>query len=381
MERLHEARFYEPAGDERVRCLLCPHECRITEGVKGACGVRVNRRGKLYTLVYDRIIGGHTESVEKKPLFHFLPGSTAYSFGTVGCNLHCTFCQNWDISQWPGEHLPRKLEWASEGEPDLGCPELARLEHEIPGTPATPEGIVRDALKSGAASIAYTYTEPTIFYELAADTARCAHEAGLRNIFVTNGFISEEPLRQIRPLLDAVNVDLKFSRPESYLRLSRARGEPIRDAIRLYYELGVWVELTTLVIPGVNDSDEELHELARFVRSLGPEVPWHVSQFYPAYKLLDRPPTPVESLRRAAEIGHQEGLDFVYTGNVPGEAGEDTYCPGCSRRLIERYGLELRANRILDGTCPDCGHPIPGVEIGAGPGTSLTSFERAPASP
>lgn len=365
MESLHEARWYEDAGEDRVRCLLCPHLCRIGDGVKGACGVRINRRGKLYTLVYDRIIGAHVEPIEKKPLFHFLPGSRAYSFGTVGCNLHCVFCQNWDISQWPADHLPRKLEWESEGDAELGCPELARLGEEIPGVPATPDEIVESALAAGAASIAYTYTEPTIFYELASDTARLAREKGLRNVFVTNGFICEPPLREAAEFLDAVNVDLKFAKPESYRRLSRASAEPILDAARAYHELGVWLELTTLVIPGVNDSDEELEEIARFVRSLGPEVPWHVSQFYPAYKMQDRPPTPADTLRRAERIGHDAGLDFVYVGNVPGEPGEHTRCPGCNALLVDRLGLSLRENRIVDDACPDCGRGIPGVGMSA----------------
>ncbi len=360
MSERHEARWYEPEGDSRVKCLLCPHECRIRDGIKGACGVRVNRRGTLYTLVYDRIIGAHLDPVEKKPLFHFFPGATAWSFGTVGCNLHCVFCQNWHISQWPGEHLPRKLEWSSEGDADLACPELARLGDEIPGEETTPDEIVAEAVASGAVCIAYTYTEPTIFYELAHDTAVKAREQGLRNVFVTNGFISPGPLQEIAGLLDAVNVDLKFARPESHARLSRCRREPILDAVRAYRERGVWVECTTLVIPGVNDGEEELREIARFVRSVGAEVPWHVSQFHPAYKMLDRPPTPVGTLRRAEAIGRDAGLDFVYVGNVPGEAGESTRCPGCGALLIERVG-RMRQNRIRDGACPDCGRVVPGV--------------------
>ncbi len=360
---LHEASFQESLPDRRVRCTLCPHECVIADGVKGACGVRVNRHGKLYTLVYDRVIARHVEPVEKKPLFHFLPGSVAYSFATVGCNLRCSFCQNWDISQWGRENLPRKLEWATDDEPGIGCPELERLTDEMPGEPATPADLVKEAAASGASCIAYTYTEPTIFFELAYDTAVLARQQGLRNVFVTNGYISEPAQRKLAPVLDAANVDLKFFRDESYRRISRVRLEPILAAIRLYHELGVWIEVTTLVVPGLNDSDEELRDIARFVRSVDPEIPWHVSQFYPAYKMLDRPPTPVATLERAREIGEREGLAYVYVGNVPGAAGESTFCPGCGDCLIERQGLRLVENRVRDGRCPACGHAIAGVNM------------------
>jgi len=358
---LHEASFQESLSDSRVRCSLCPHECVIGDGVKGACGIRINRHGKLYTLVYDRVIARHVEPIEKKPLFHFLPGSRAYSLATVGCNLHCSYCQNWDISQWGREHLPRKLEWATDDEPGIGCPQLEQLAEEIPGESIAPEALVREALDAGASSIAYTYTEPTIFFELAWDTAVRARERGLRNVFVSNGFISEAPLRQLASVLDAVNVDLKFFRDESYRRISRVRLEPILQAIRLYHELGVWVEVTTLVVPGLNDSDQELREIAGFIRSVDPEIPWHVSQFYPAYKMLDRPPTPLATLERAREIGAKEGLAYVYVGNVPGAEGESTICPGCGERLIERRGLRMLGNRIRDGRCPDCGKEIAGV--------------------
>jgi pyruvate formate lyase activating enzyme len=360
-ESVHEALYWERDRDERVRCVLCPHDCRIPDGAKGACGVRINRHGTLYTLAYDRVVARHVEPIEKKPLFHFLPGSTAYSIGTVGCNLRCAFCQNWDISQWPKRELPRHLEWATDDDPRVGCPELAALGESIPGEAVSPEEIVRGAVRVGAQTIAYTYTEPTIFIELALETACLARERGLRNIFVSNGFISEAPLRQLAGVLDAVNVDLKSFRDETYRRSSRARLAPILDAIRLYYELGVWTEVTTLVIPGLNDSDEELREIAEFIASVDRAIPWHVSQFFPAWEMMDTPVTPVATLHRAREIGVRAGLRFVYEGNAPGSGGESTYCPACGEVLVERYGLTMLSNRIEKAACPDCGERIEGI--------------------
>lgn len=359
--QLHEARFYEKLPDNRVRCTLCPHDCHIPEGARGACAVRYNHLGTLYTLTYDKIVSREIDPVEKKPLFHFFPGSSAYSIATVGCNLRCAFCQNWTISQWPKDHLPKGIK----ATPDKGggpiCPALASIERAVPGELITPQEIVDAALASGATSIAYTYTEPTIFYELAYDTAVLARAKGLKNIFVTNGFISEAPLRELATVLDAANVDLKFFKDESYRHVSRVRLQPILDAIRLYHDLGVWLEVTTLVVPGLNDSDEELRQIAQFVHSVGPEIPWHVSQFYPAYQMHNVPVTPLATLRRAAIIGLDAGLRYVYEGNVPGEKGENTYCHQCHELLIERYGFYVRINRIRAGCCPDCGARIDGI--------------------
>ena len=362
MDELHEARFYETLSNGRVLCSLCPHDCRIAEGGRGACGVRYNMNGVLYTLVYDRVVSLTVEPVEKKPLYHFYPGSTAYSLGTVGCNLRCAFCQNWQISQWPKEHLPKRIAPSGKVETqELICPRLSELEEAIPGERVTPEAIVEAALAASATSIAYTYTEPTIFYELAYDTAVLAREHGLKNIFVTSGYISEAPLRELAMVLDAVNVDIKYFKEESYRHISRVRMQPILDAIRLYHELGVWVEVTTLVIPGVNDSDEELKAIAEFVQSVGSELPWHISQFYPAYKMLDHPVTSIETLRRAGNFGRAAGLRYVYEGNVTGEKGENTYCYNCNSLLIDRYGFYVRTNRMQGGCCPDCGASIDGI--------------------
>jgi pyruvate formate lyase activating enzyme len=364
MQPVHEARFWQPLPDGRVLCTLCPHDCRIGPGGRGACAVRYNDAGKLYTLVYDKVVARHIDPVEKKPLFHFYPGSTAYSIGTVGCNLRCAFCQNWEISQWPKEHLAKGGGVQGDAAHEPICPPLARLEDAIPGEQVTPGAIVSSAVASRSRSIAYTYTEPTIFYELAFDTAVLARKRGLKNIFVSNGFIGAEALRELATVLDAANIDLKSFREETYRRISRARLAPVLDAIRLYHELGVWLEVTTLVVPGLNDSDSELREIATFLHSVGPEIPWHVSQFYPAYKMLDRPVTPVATLRRAVEIGKAAGLRYVYVGNVPGERGEDTCCYACKTLLIERYGYYIRSNLVRESACPHCGAKIDGIGIG-----------------
>jgi pyruvate formate lyase activating enzyme len=360
----HEARYYEPRTGGAVLCTLCPHDCHIRDGGRGACGVRYNSGGRLYTLVYDRVVARHVDPVEKKPLFHFHPGSHVYSIATVGCNQRCSFCQNWTIAQWPKEHLPPSLaDSPPAAEPAPICPQLAELGARVAGEPVTPAQIVAAARATGCGSIAYTYTEPTIFFELVCDTAALAREAGLGNILVTNGFTSEAPLRELARVVDAANVDLKFFDAGSYRRIARARVEPILAAIRLYHELGVWLEITTLVIPGVNDSDRELTQIAEFIASVDRAIPWHVSQFHPSYRMLDRPPTPVATLRRAAAIGRAAGLRYVYEGNVPGEQGENTLCWQCGELLIARYGHVLRRNRISSGACPKCGARIDGVGL------------------
>ncbi len=364
------ASHWESVSDGRVHCTLCPHECRINDGSMGACGVRVNRRGSLYTLVYDRVVARQVDPIEKKPLFHFLPGSLTYSIATVGCALRCAFCQNWEISQWPKRHLPRHVEWEAIEEPFGVCPQLGRLGEAIPGEPITPREIVEAALASGAASIAYTYSEPTVFFELARDTAALAHGAGLRNVFVTSGFICKKPLREIAPLLDAVNIDLKFFREESYRRVSRARRDPVLDAIRLCHDCGIWTEVTTLVVPGLNDSDEELGQIAAFLRSVGPEVPWHVSRFHPEFEMRDRPRTSSGTLKRARDLGLDAGLRHVYQGGEPGGGGEDTRCHACGAVLLTRHSVFLRGNRVRNGRCPDCGAVVDGIGMD-GEGTRL----------
>lgn len=363
MTALHEARYYESLPDGKVLCTLCPHDCRIPDGARGACGVRYHHHGHLYTLVYDKVVAREVNPIEKKPLYHFYPGSYAYSISTVGCNMRCSFCQNWYISQWPKNHLPKRIKAEDDkGEvPELVCPQLVEMEHIVTGEPVTPKMIVDAAKATGCISISYTFTEPTIFYELAYDTAVIAHDEGLLNNFVSNGFISEAPLRELATVLDGANIDLKFFREESYRRISRARLQPILDAIQLYHELGVWLEITTLIIPGLNDSADELKQIAKFIYDIDPAIPWHVTAFYPAYKMLDRPSTPVETLRRARQIGLDTGLRYVYEGNIPGEGGENTYCYQCGGLLIDRYSFFVRENRIHENCCPDCGAVIDGI--------------------
>jgi pyruvate formate lyase activating enzyme len=372
-----EAAFYETRPGGRVLCTLCPHRCNLASGYRGACGVRVSLGGRLYTLVYDRVVAAHVDPIEKKPLFHFLPGSRTYSIATVGCCLRCAACQNSGISQWARDRVPHRCARVGAGPQEgqaapaaLDEGALAALCDAIPGEPVTPRGIVEAALGAGCASIAYTYSEPTVFFELAYDTAVLARRAGLRNLFVTCGYVSPEPLRRIATVLDAVNVDLKFFRDESYRRSSRGRLAPVLDAVRLYHDLGVWTEVTTLVVPGLNDSDEELGEIAAFIRSVGEEVPWHVTRFHPAHRLLDRPATPAGTLRRARRIGLEAGLRYVYEGNVPGEDGEHTHCHACGARLITRLSVFLKSNRIRGGRCPGCGARVDGVEMDGRPAAS-----------
>lgn len=357
---LKEAMFYEPIADGRVLCTLCALYCKIASGRRGACGVRVNVDQTLYTLVYDKVIARHIDPIEKKPLFHFHPGSRSYSIATVGCNFRCLHCQNYDISQAPKGKLPPVRESGGE-QADVLCVSLRDLEARIAGEEVSPLEIVRAARRSGCSSIAYTYTEPTIFFELAYDTAQLAAAEGLANVFVTNGYITEEALQTIAPYLNAVNIDLKSFNDTAHKRMTGARLQPVLDGIRAYRRLGIWTEVTTLVIPGHNDSETELRQIAEFIATIDQDIPWHVTQFYPTYRLLDRERTPVAILRRAREIGYQAGLRYVYEGNVPGEGGEDTRCPGCHTLLLHRYDHMILANHLRNGHCPACTREIPGV--------------------
>ena len=337
---MNEAMLYVAGADETVHCNLCNHGCRIREGKRGICGVRENREGVLHSLVYGKVVAEHIDPIEKKPFFNFFPGSKAYSIGTAGCNFRCKHCQNYGISQYPHAHRGK-----------------------IIGEHRTPAQIVKAAKTAGCQTIAYTYTEPTIFFEFAYDTAVLAHREGLQNEFVSNGYMSADAARQISPYLDAINIDLKAFSNKFYKEICGARLEPVLETIQRMKDLSVWVEVTSLIIPGLNDGEMELREMAGFVKSIGCEVPWHVTAFYPAYKLTDRPPTPVAKLRRAREIGLEAGLRYVYEGNVPGEAGENTYCFGCGALVIERSGFGFVSSRLQDGKCPRCGKTIDGVGL------------------
>jgi len=335
---MKEALFYQKLEGQKVKCELCPHNCLIVEGRRGVCGVRENQEGKLLSLVYGKIIAAHVDPIEKKPLFHFLPGSRAYSIATVGCNFRCLFCQNYDISQ------------------------VSKQYPDIIGEERSPEEVVEEALRNDCQSISYTYTEPTIFFEFAYDCARLAVQKGLKNNFVTNGYINPEPLKLIAPYLQGANVDLKSFRDEFYKKVTGAFLEPVLSTLKLMVELGIWVEVTTLLIPGLNDSMEELTDIANFIKSeLGAEVPWHVSAFYPTYKMTDRPRTPAETLIKAREIGLKAGLKYVFVGNIPIAGSEDTYCRECQKLLIQRSGFQVLQNNIIKHHCSYCGVEIKGV--------------------
>ncbi len=334
-----EAMFYDKLGEGKVKCRLCPHDCVLKDGQVGICGVRQNLGGTLYTLVYGKAIAVHVDPIEKKPLFHVYPGTRSFSLATVGCNFRCKFCQNADIS-------------------------MVRLRHgeEAPGQNFPPEEVVRLAVRYDCKTIAYTYTEPTIFYEYAYDTATLAVKHDILNVFVTNGFISQDALRHISPVLHAVNVDLKGWSETYYRKIVGGRLQPILDNLKLMKKLGIWVEVTTLCVPGYVDTDDQFRSIARFIRDeLGPETPWHVSRFYPHYQMTDVPPTPVAVLKRAREIGLEEGLRYVYSGNVPGDEGEHTYCYQCGEVLIRRWGFTILEYKIREGKCPKCGAVIDGL--------------------
>ena len=336
---MKEAMFYKTGEENSVICGLCSHQCRIKTGKRGICAVRENRAGILYSLVYGRLIAESIDYIEKKPLLHFLPGSKAYSISTVGCNFQCLHCQNHDISQYPQANGMA-----------------------IAGQERTAIAIVDEAERTGCASVCYTYVEPTIFYEFAYDCSLLAHQRGLKNVFVSNGYMTPEVTRHLAPILDGINIDIKAFTDDFYKKVCKARLQPVLDSVRLMHELGVWVEVTTLLIPGLNDSPEELRAIARFVRSVSPDMPWHVTAFHPTYKMQDQKPTPIATLRKAREIGLEEGLHSVYEGNIPGGGGENTSCPGCGTELINRYGFTVRHNTLsTDGRCKTCKRPIAGV--------------------
>ena len=336
-----EAYLYRKSDGRKVICNLCHHRCSIKDGKRGICGVRENRSGVLYTLVFGKLIARHTDPIEKKPLYHFLPGSLSYSIATVGCNFKCRFCQNADIAQMPDDHKGLIL-----------------------GDPYSPNNVVDSAIRGKCKSISYTYTEPTIFFEFAYETARLATDTGLKNVFVTNGYMTEEALEMIHPFLDAANVDLKAFTAEYYRDLCGAKLRYVKDTLVRMKKKGIFLEVTTLIVPGLNDSSHELEKLASFlVGELGPDTPWHISRFHPTYKLVDRPPTPLSSLLKARDIGLKAGLRYVYTGNVPGEGGENTYCQDCGKLLIERLGFQIKNKLIKNGSCPYCGAEIAGIDL------------------
>ncbi len=338
MKRDHDAMLWESLDGQTVRCNLCGHQCVIAAGKYGVCRVRRNVAGTLKTLNYGALVALNADPIEKKPLFHFLPGTRSLSVAAAGCNFQCPFCQNWQISQALRDGL------------------------YVGATFVSPAEIVAAAVKHDCPSISYTYTEPTVFFELAYDTATLGKQQGLKNCFVSNGFLSELAVETIAPVLDAINVDLKAFRDATYRSIMKARLEPVLTCLKALVKAGVWVEVTTLVVPGMNDSPEELRDIARFiVDELGDFVPWHVSRFHGDYKMTTTPTTPLRTLELACRLGKEAGLKFVYSGNVAGQADESTYCPTCGELLIERVGFGIRGSRLAKGCCPACQTQIEGV--------------------
>ena len=335
---MHEASYYTQESTGAVTCSLCPHHCKIAPGARGICRVRENRGGKLVSLVYGQPAAAHVDPIEKKPLFHFLPGSTAFSVSTVGCNLSCPFCQNHTLSA--GEP-------AGSGVSDISVPA---------------EDIVRQVETSGCRSLCFTYSEPTIFFEYMLEMARLAKERGLKTNMVSNGYIEKEPLEELAVWMDAANIDLKAFDEKTYRKILGGRLEPVLETIKRMKELGIWCEVTTLVVPEMNDSEEELSAIAGFLAECGPEIPWHISRFHPCYQWTHLPVTPLKTLSLAMECAKRAGLKYVYAGNVPGDLSESTCCPGCGKVVIDRFGFSVRKISLeQDGTCSSCGTAVDGV--------------------
>lgn len=339
---MHEALLYTKEPDKSARCYLCRHRCHIKAGQRGVCQVRENIDGALYSILYGRPCSVAIDPIEKKPFFHFWPGSHSLSIATLGCNFQCPFCQNWEISQYK---------------------RAQSTEHRVQREVSSDE-IVKRAIENGCQSISYTYTEPTIFYEYARDIAELARQRGLKNNFVTNGYMTREMLDDMRPLLDAANVDLKAFKEKTYRTVMKADLKGVLDSIQYMKELGIWVEVTTLIVPGMNDDIEELKSIAEFIAGVGKEIPWHISRFYPHYKMTDLEPTPIKIMCEAHGLGKKAGLRYVYMGNVPGDETENTFCWNCGTKLIERFGFSVGKNIVSkDGTCPKCGAKIDGVGL------------------
>jgi len=333
---LKEALFYKKLDNLRIECQLCPRKCRIADLERGYCGVRENRQGTYYTLVYARPCTINADPIEKKPLFHFLPGTTAFSIATAGCNIECLFCQNWQISQFRPEQLKN---------------------YDF-----TPAQIARFAGRENCATIAYTYSEPVVFYEYMIDTAAAGNRKGIKSVMISNGYINKKPLRQLCKELSAVKIDLKAFSESFYRDYCKGELKPVLETLVQLKEIGIWFEIVVLIIPTLNDSPVELKKMCRWIRkNLGPDIPVHFTRYHPTYKMNNLPPTPVSTLETARKTALAEGLHFAYVGNVPGHAGEHTYCPGCGKVLIKRQGFHIAQNRIHQGRCKACRHPIPGV--------------------
>jgi len=330
------ARYWKKLENKKVQCQLCNHFCLIEPDNVGKCGVRLNKDGVLYSLVYGEVVAENVDPIEKKPFYHFFPGSFSFSIATCGCNFFCPFCQNYEISHPPKEGRIFTMKKRK------------------------PEDIVKLAKSYNCLSISYTYTEPTVFGEFAFDTCKIAKENGLYNNFVTNGYMSKEFLKDISEFLDAANVDLKGDE-EFYKKLPQANQKYVVENIELMRKLNIWVEVTTLLIPEYNDNEKQIRDIAKKIKNIDNRIPWHISRFFPAYKMSDHYPTEIEKIRKAREIGFEEGLLYVYTGNIVGDEGENTYCPYCKKLLIERYGYRILEKNLTGNKCSFCGKVIDGI--------------------
>lgn len=331
-----EAMYYKPLEDERVECLLCPRDCKVADLERGYCGVRENRGGKYYTLVHSRVCALNIDPIEKKPLFHYLPGSRAYSLATAGCNIECKFCQNWQISQFRPE--------------------------QVDSFKLSPQDAVSQARENGCQTIAYTYSEPVIFYEYMYDTSQLAKEVGIGNVMISNGYIKKEPLVKLCNELTAVKIDFKAFSERFYKETCNGELKPVLDTLITLKEIRIWFELVVLVVPTLNDSPEEFKAMCKWImKNIGPDVPIHFTRFHPTYKIKNLPPTPVKTLEMARDIAMEEGLNYAYVGNVPGHSGEQTYCPECKDAVIGRVGYTIVKMDIVDNKCVKCGHQIPGI--------------------
>lgn len=331
--------LYTKEEGDIVDCRLCRHGCRIPEGQTGICNVRVNKGGILYSIFYGKPIAMSIDPIEKKPLFHYHPSSTAFSIATPGCNFQCPFCQNWQISQYGRAETERTV-----------------------GPDVSPEQIVNEAKHNKCKSISYTYTEPTIFFEYAYDTAKLAKAQGIGNSFVTNGYMTREAIDTIKPYLDAANIDLKAFRKDTYRKYMKAQLDGVLDTIKYMKQEGIWIEVTTLVVPGMNDDVAELRDIATFLVETGRDIPWHVSAFFPHYEFMDHEMTDHNTLKKAYDIGKEAGLRYVYMGNVPGDKTENTYCYNCGELLIGRHGYTVSENKITErSACPKCSTQVDGM--------------------
>ena len=332
----HPALFWEKLDEKKVKCVLCPRECQVADVERGYCGVRENQGGEYQTLVYGALCSGNVDPIEKKPLFHYLPGTTAFSIATAGCNVECKFCQNWQISQFRPE--------------------------QVESTLVTPQRLVDVCKANRSPTIAYTYSEPVIFYEYMHDTAALARQQGVGSVMISNGYIQEKPLRQLCQQLTGVKIDFKAFTEKFYSEWCAGHLQPVLDTLGVLKDIGIWFELVILIIPTLNDSPDEIRQMSQWVlRHLGPDVPMHFTRFHPTYRVTNLPRTPIRTLERCRAIALEAGVHYVYAGNVPMHPGENTYCHGCGKELIRRVGFRVKSNSIKNGRCPSCRTRIPGV--------------------